>query len=348
MNASLEVIDGGLGNTLQDRGRHGYRHLGVATSGFLDPQFAACANALAGNPDDAAAIEIRGIGPTLKAIGGPLRIALCGEIEAQLLRHGGSRQTLAPWHSATLAAGDIVKCGAVGAGTAYLAVSGGFTPTPQLGSRSTYQRANIGGIAGRPLAAGDSLPCTRLAAHEYREFRNDPWRHADGPVHVIAGPQADHFAYDALQRFAAAVYTVSRDSDRMGMRLAGPVLQHRSPAHADIVSDAVTPGCIQVPGNGLPIILLADCQTVGGYPKIATVIGADLGRLAQCRPGDELRFASVDLATAGALRRAEEDRLARWRQGIGSYLPAGYLDETALYQSNLISGAVRAEPPIRD
>ncbi|WP_150427835.1 biotin-dependent carboxyltransferase family protein [Dechloromonas sp. CZR5] len=348
MSGWLDVVDGGLGNAIQDAGRHGYRHMGVAVSGFLDPLFAACANALVGNAGDAAAIELRGLGPSLKVRQGPLRVALTGALSASILRHGGSRQVLEAWHSATLESGDILKCGPVDGGTAYLAVSGGIEVAPQLGSRATYQRAAIGGIDGRLLASGDALPCRRLARNEYREYRAEPWQHAEGPIRLIPGPQVDHFADGELERLLAAVYRVTRDSDRMGMRLDGPALTHRSPAHADIVSDAVTPGTLQVPGNGLPILLLADCQTVGGYPKIATVIRADLPRLAQCRTGDELRFAAVDLPGALALQRRETERLARWKNGIGSYLPAGYLDETALYTCNLIDGMVRAEPPIRD
>ncbi|MCH2219532.1 MAG: biotin-dependent carboxyltransferase family protein [Dechloromonas sp.] len=348
MNGWLDVIDGGLGNAIQDAGRYGYRHMGVAVSGFLDPVFAACANALVGNAGDAAAIEIRGLGPCFKVRQGPVRVALTGALSASILRHGGSRQDLDAWHSATLEAGDILKCGAVDGGTAYLAVSGGIDVVPQLGSRATYQRAGIGGIDGRLLASGDALPCRRLSHNEYREYRAAPWQHAEGPIRVMSGPQADHFADGELERLLATPYRVTRDSDRMGMRLEGPALAHRSPAHADIVSDAVTPGTLQVPGNGQPILLLADCQTVGGYPKIATVIRADLPRLAQCRAGDPLRFAAVDLPEALAIQHHETERLARWQNGIGTYLPAGYLDEAALYTCNLIDGMVRAEPPIRD
>lgn len=348
MNGCLDVIDGGLGNAIQDAGRYGYRHMGVAVSGFLDPLFAACANALVGNADDAAAIEIRGLGPSLKVRQGPIRVALTGALSASILRHGGSRQELDAWHSATLETGDIIKCGAASGGTAYLAISGGIDVPLQLGSRATYQRAGIGGIDGRLLTDGDALPCHRLARNEYREYRGEPWVHAAGPIRLIPGPQTDHFADGELERLLAAPYRVTRDSDRMGMRLDGPALAHRSPAHADIVSDAVTPGTLQVPGNGQPILLLADCQTVGGYPKIATVIRADLPRLAQSRTGDELRFATVDLPGALAIQRGESERLARWKSTIGTYLPAGYLDEAALYTSNLIDGMVRAEPPIHD
>lgn len=348
MSGWLDVIDGGIGNSIQDAGRFGYRHMGIATSGFLDPIFAACANALAGSGDGAACIEIRVIGPMLKVRQGPVRIALTGNISATLQRHGGSNQTLEAWHSATLETGDILKCSAVSSGTAYLAVSGGIDLVPQLGSRSTYLRAGIGGLDGRLLVSGDALPCQKLARNEYREYRAEPWQHSDGPLRVIAGPQSGHFTVDAQRAFETQPWTVTTELDRMGMRLAGTSLTHSSPAHADIVSDAVTPGTLQVPGNGQPIILLADCQTVGGYPKIATIISADLPRLGQTKPGDQLRFTAVDLAQACQIRATEDARRAQWKRGITTYLPAGYLDETALYTSNLISGAVRADPPLRD
>lgn len=348
MSGCLEVIDGGLDNAIQDAGRYGYRHMGVAVSGFLDPLFAACANALVGNGNAAAAIEIRGCGLGLAVRHGPLRVALTGPLSASVLRHGGSRQELDAWQSATLETGDVLRCGAVNGGTAYLAVSGGIDVAPQLGSRATHRRTGIGGIAGRLLATGDALPCPRLAGNACREYRAEPWRHLDGPIRVIPGPQADHFTNGEFERLLASPYRVTRDSDRMGMRLDGPALVHRSPTHVDIVSDAVAPGALQVPGNGQPILLLADCQTVGGYPKIATVIRADLPRLGQCRTGDELRFAKIDLPQALAIQRRESERLARWQNAIASCLPASYLDEAALYTCNLIDGMVRAEPPTHD
>lgn len=343
MSALVEVLDGGLGNSIQDAGRPGYRHMGIASSGFLDPLFARCANALVGNPGGAACLEIRGIGPRLRVGQGPLRLALTGNITASIVRQGGSPQELAAWSTATLDSGDCLTVGPVNGGTAYLALSGGIAVASELGSRSTYLRAAIGGLHGRLPAAGDCLPCARLGQREYREYQAEPWTHDSGPLHVMLGPQATHFSEAALAELLGQPYTVTPESDRMGMRLSGPRLAHRSAAAADIVSDAVTPGAIQVPGNGQPIILLADCQTVGGYPKIATVISADLPRLGQCRPGEELRFAAVDLEKSAEILAAREARWQAWVNGIRPYLPAGYLDEAALYQGNLISGMVRAD-----
>ena len=344
MDGLIEIIDGGLGNSVQDPGRRGYRHIGVAVSGTLDRPFAACANLLAGNHPDAACLEMRGIGPSIKVQHGPVRIAVAGQAGITLTRANGSRQPLSAWTSATLDDGDVVKIGAIADGTAYLAFSGGICLAPELGSRSTYQRAGIGGTAGRAIQSGDHLPCRQPGQRDLREWRAEPFRHDDGPIRVIPGPQDEHFSTTAWFDFLNSAFVATPEMDRMGMRLSGPKLSHITPEAADIVSDGVTPGTIQVPANGQPIILLADCQTVGGYPKIATVITADLPRLAHWRPGQEIRFAAVDLPQAGKLLAAQMQQLSAWQNGLQAFLPPGSLDEAALYNLNLVSGMVRAEP----
>lgn len=344
MAGLIEVIDGGLGNAIQDAGRFGHRHQGLAVSGYLDRPLADCANALVGNPPAAACLELRGLGPTLAVRRGPLRVALAGNVAATILRANGSSQPLPAWQSATLDEQDSLRIGAVAGGTAYLALSGGCAVPSQLGSRSTYQRAGIGGIDGHALQTGDRIPCARLAQRDYRETRGEPFVHADGPIRVLLGPQAGHFTANAIAAFLGTSYTATAEQDRMGLRLAGPPLAHSTPAAADIVSDGVTPGAIQVPANGLPIILLADCQTVGGYPKIATVISADLPRLAHCPAGSTIRFQAVDLAGARQALAELRQRWTEWARDLRSFLPGGSLDEAALYAGNLISGMVRAEP----
>ncbi|MBS0317036.1 MAG: biotin-dependent carboxyltransferase family protein, partial [Proteobacteria bacterium] len=213
------------------------------------------------------------------------------------------------------------------------------------GSRSTYARAALGGVRGRALAAGDLLGCAGAiggVGNALVEFRAPPLTYADGPIRVVPGPQLDHFTEAALEAFHAQPFRVTPDSDRMGLRLEGPLLAH-SALGADIASDGVTPGAIQVPANGQPIVLMADCQTVGGYPKIATVISADLPRLAHLRPGAVLRFERVDLAEAAAARAERAERLAQWVSRIERFRPPGVIDEAALYQGNLVSGMVRTD-----
>ena len=317
MNGLVEIVDAGIGNSLQDLGRFGYRHMGIAVSGCLDSILARCANALVGNPADCACIEVRAAGPALTVRQGRVRFALAGEITATRVSADGREEELKPWRSISLEPGETLQVGFLSGGAAYLAVSGGFSVPLQLGSRSSYQRAEI----GCPIALGLRIPCAALPHRGSHEFSADPWQHDAGPIRVMPGPQDDHFAPEAMAVLQAGEYTISPQSDRMGMRLEGVALTHGAPAMADIVSDGVTPGAMQVPGNGQPIVLLADCQTVGGYPKIATVISADLPRLAQIKPGQGVRFQAVDGAQARQALRAQEARWKWWAYGIHHGLP---------------------------
>ncbi len=348
MTTVVEVVEPGVAVTIQDRGRFGYRSIGVPVSGALDPALMAIANALAGNAADAAGLEVGLAGPTLRATTDPVRVALAGEVGATWIDAGGQPRPVRPWQTATLEPGDLIRVGAVARGVACLGISGGVQVAPQLGSRSTYARARLGGVDGRALVRGDRLPCGVHQGERWPERRGaSPWAHATGPIRVIIGPQDDHFTAAALAAFFANAWRVTRDIDRMGLRLEGPALAHNDRG-ADIVSDGVAPGAIQVPASGQPIVLLADCQTVGGYPKIATVIQADLPRLAHLRPAEELRFAAVDHAQARAALAAQTQRLGAWIAAIESFLAPGSLDEAALHRVNLISGEWRGDEADHD
>ncbi|KAF0163185.1 MAG: hypothetical protein FD157_3348 [Rhodocyclaceae bacterium] len=334
----IEILDAPLPASFQDVGRPGYRHLGVPLSGALDAGWLAIANALAGNPASTVALEIRMRGPRLRATQ-PLTVALAGEFSARIEDAAGQSRAAANWRSHVLAANEILDTGILRSGIGYLAVHGGFDLPAVLGSRSTYARAGLGGIDGRSLRAGDLVKVGADATPISLRLPQAPLL-ADGPLRVIPGPQREHFTDDAWQRFVNEEFTVSREADRMGLRLDGPRLEHDAAYGADIVSDAVTPGTIQVPGDGRPIILLADCQTVGGYPKIATVIGADLPRLGHALPGQTLRFVEVSIEEALDARRQAAAELA---ECIASIAPdsAGFnLD--ALYAANLIDGVIDA------
>jgi len=323
----IEVLDGGIGNSIQDAGRFGFRHMGITVSGGMDNYLARCANALAGNSIDCACLEIRAAGPKLLILQGPVRVALAGDISAVVNFSNGESQALAAWQSITLGAQDELEIAYLSGGTAYLAVSGGITTPPQLGSRSTYQRALIGGLDGQPLMTGNLLPSVATNPQVIADYAADPWLYADDPVRVMLGPQEGHFQPQSVAQFLDSDFQVTTQLDRMGVRLEGSPLQHISPAAADIVSDGVTPGTIQVPGNGHPIILLADCQTVGGYPKIATVITADAPRLGQFRPGQKVRFAAVSAAQA---KQALLEREAQWASWASS-VRLGLRDITTFY-----------------
>ena len=339
----IEVLAAPVPASLQDLGRAGYRHLGVPLAGALDPEWLALANALVGNPPQTAGLEMRLLGPRLLAVE-ETTVALAGEFSAVIEDAIGTRHSAPNWRSHTLNAGETIDLGALKSGIGYLAVRGGFDVPSVLGSRSTYVRAAMGGFEGRAIAAGDRLLVRHRGSKTAPPLQlpQAPLRDS-GPIRVLAGPQRDYFTDAAWNVFVSGEYTITRDADRMGIRLDGPLLEHDPALGADIVSDAVTPGAIQVPGDGRPIVLLADCQTVGGYPKIATVIHADLRRLGHLLPGQKLRFAAVSLAEAIAARRAAADALAA---SVGNILPvATDFNFDALYSANLIDGVIDAGTP---
>jgi 5-oxoprolinase (ATP-hydrolysing) subunit C len=302
--ASLEIVSPGALASIQDLGRHGFRRSGVPRSGALEPAWLRLANALAGAPEDAPAIEFFLAGPTLRAVAGRVRLGVAGDVTAEVAR-GETSERLGSWRSVTLEPGDVLRIGpSRPARVGYVAVQGLSVPQT-LGSASTFVRGGFGGHGGRPLRRGDLLAAARARARRELALPAAPPRPAL-PIRAVPGPQDDHFTGAALAVLFGEEYAVTHASDRMGMRLEGPRLAHRSPAGADIVSDAIVPGAIQVPGNGLPIVLLADCQTIGGYAKIATVASADLPRIAALAPGARVRFARVSVEEAEEAARARE------------------------------------------
>lgn len=340
MSLALEVVEAGLLNQVQDAGRFAHRATGVPPSGAADPVLLACANRLLGNGDADAGLEMPLVGPALDAVGGAVQVALAGAVQAQVLRADGQQALLPALHSLTLRPGDRLRVGAVRSGVAYLAVSGGVQVPPQLGSRSTYARAGLGGLHGRALQAGDRLGALPRRGRAGVEQRAEPFAHDEGPIRVMPGPQHERFTPEAWATLLQATWRVARDSDRMGLRLEGPRLAHTQ--GADITSEGVVPGAVQVPANGLPIVLGTEAQTVGGYTKIATVIRADLPRLAHVRAGTELRFAAVTRAEALQALAHQREALERWARGIAAWRPPGALDLDRLYAAALVSGMIDA------
>lgn len=336
MSAGVEIVSPGAYASLQDLGRRGFRRIGVPWSGVLDPRLMRIANVLAGNAPEAPVIECFDGGLYLAARGGALRVAVAGEAVIEIDR-GGERRLVASWRSLRLAEGEALRIRGIARGRLAVVAVGGLAVPAVLGSASAYARAAL----GRPLASGVVLAAVAAAAAAERVLPVPP-QADDGPIRVVAGPQADHFAAAALDRFAAGEYRISAESDRMGMRLQGPVLTHRGAR--EIVSDATVPGAVQVPGNGQPIVLLADGQTVGGYPKIATVISTDLPRLAARRPGEGVRFAFVSATAAEALARAAAADFAALLATVRPLAGDG-VDLDALYAANLVGGVIHALRP---
>jgi len=342
----LEVVSPGVFASLQDGGRFGWRRAGVPWSGALDPQLLRIANALVGNPHTAAAIECIDGGLRLAAREGPVRVAVAGEATIERIDTRGQAHRLSPWRSLNLADGEQLRLVSTGAGRLAMVAVAGLVLSPVLGSVATYPRARLGGLDGRALAAGDLLTAAAPGGPEQRLGR--PPMPAGAPIRVILGPQQDHFAPGEVDAFLAREWTIGHEADRMGLRLTGEPLRHLDADHREIVSDAIVPGAIQVPGNGLPIVLLADSQTAGGYPKIATVISADRGRIAALRPGQTLRFEAISVAAAEALARAAETALQHALDSLSPLTDDAPVDLDALYGNNLLSGMVNALSPGAD
>jgi allophanate hydrolase len=342
MTPELEIVAAGLHTTVQDLGRNGFQDIGVPSSGPLDRISLSLANALVGNAAGIPALEILLQGPTLAVCADSVRVAVVGG-DADIEIGADRARTVPAGQSVRLVRGEILRVrGPTDTVCAYLAIEGGPDIAPVLGSASTYVRAHIGGFEGRALRPGDRLPLTRTTVTERDEqvLARSLDLAFDQPIRVVIGPQQDYFTDDAVAMLLASEYVVSNQADRMGYRLDGPALAHAK--GYNIVSDGTVVGSIQVPGSGRPIILMLDNQTTGGYPKIATVISADIPVVGRRRPGSPLRFVAVDVPDALRLRREQEAALRRDIACIRRLPKAGEVDLAALYTENLVSGIVHA------
>jgi antagonist of KipI len=314
------VTRAGFLTSVQDLGRTGFRQFGVSTSGALDSFALRVANLLVGNDEGAAGFEITLGGLQLRFEDERI-VAWCGgEFDVQI----GSR-ALPAGHVAHLRGGDELKFGRAQIGCrCWLAISGGIDGPVVLGSRSTDLRANFGGLEGRTLRDGDQLSLGEFRQSETaaaagisswsapHDWASPASRHPS--LRFIRGVDWNRFNDVTIQRFTQHEFTVSPDSDRMGVRFDRSELKRED--ETDLISEAVAPGTIQVPPSGKPILLLGDCQTIGGYPKIAHVITVDLGIAAQLRAGDGVRFFEVSLQDAHRLLLERERDLERFRIGL--------------------------------
>jgi antagonist of KipI len=316
---SLIAERAGFLTSVQDLGRTGFREFGVSLGGALDSFGLRVANLLVGNDESAAGLEIT-LGGLQLRFEEEYVVAWCGgEFDVRV----GSK-ALPAGHAAHVQAGGELKFGKAKVGCrAWLAISGGIDARVVLRSRSTDLRAGFGGVEGRTLRDGDVIPLgTRPASSipaagvSSRTAPHD-WVSPAKPkpiLRFVRGVDWSRFSDVTIQRFKENEFAVSPDSDRMGARLEGPELKRVD--QIDLVSEAVAPGTIQVPPSGMPILLLGDCQTIGGYPKIAHVITVDLGIAAQLRAGDHVRFSEVSLADAHRLLLEREREFERFRVGI--------------------------------
>jgi antagonist of KipI len=303
---SLALLNAGFQTTIQDLGRYGYLRAGIPPSGPMDRDAFVIANRLVGNDDNAAELECAFLGPRLECRTDAWVAVTGAEVD---LRINGKLEVL--WTALRIRPGDVIQIGPARNGCwAYLAISGGIDVHPVLGSRSTYVRGSLGGTEGRALKNGDVLPVgTVLRRQDGLEGRQilsqyKPSFPAEVEVRVILGPQQDCFTSDGIETFLSSAYEVTHKIDRMGYRLKGAHIAHRT--GPDIISDGIPAGAIQVPGDGQPMILLVDRQSTGGYSKIATVISVDIGVVAQTGPGRRIRFRSVTVMEAHHILRQAE------------------------------------------
>ncbi|GAX91544.1 biotin-dependent carboxyltransferase family protein [Effusibacillus lacus] len=328
---SLKVIRPGLLTSIQDLGRFGLQKHGVIVSGAMDPFALRTANLLVGNEEGEGALEITMMGPSLLFEKDSL-ISICGaSLSPKINGH-----PVAEWRPVYVKQGSVLQFGTPVAGCrAYLAVAGGFDIPKVMGSCSTYLRAGIGGLQGRALKEGDVLnlrPPSEQAKRRIRQlseaagtlgFSSSEWTIStdilpaygkDPVIRVIRGGQFELFSADSREQIFASEFQVTPQSDRMGYRLTGPKLSLSEPM--ELISEAVAAGTVQVPPEGNPIVLLADRQTTGGYPKIAQVITVDLPIIAQVKPGEKVRFQEVSIDEAQELYRLREMEIHLLKQGI--------------------------------
>jgi antagonist of KipI len=289
----IEVLKPGLFTTIQDQGRRGYQSYGVGIAGALDPFALSAANLLVGNQENAAALEITLQGPTLR-FHRETTLALAGaDLDPRL---DGS--PIPNWNCVLAPSGSTLSFKGRKSGVrTYLAVSGGIDIPPVMESRSTYLLGRFGGLEGRPLKAQDHLPLSAPAKNYHdlvgRVFPQDffPSYQKNPNLRVVPGPFDEFFSEEGREAFLSTPYTITPQSDRMGYRLQGTPISRQK--KGELITCGLANGSIQVPPNGQPILLLADRQTIGGYPIIATLIHADLPLAAQSAPGDQVRFTAV-------------------------------------------------------
>jgi antagonist of KipI len=298
----IRVKNPGMFSTIQDLGRYGYSHLGISIVGAADRLSLRIANLLVGNEENAPALEMTLLGATLEFQQRQI-VALAGaDCDAKV---GTSQVRLG--EAMEVPAGGVLKCGGMKTGArSYLAVQGGFDVPTVMGSTATDVRGQFGGFEGRRLKSGDVLPVRDGRAGRTRRLKpgvlDAVYRH--DVMRVSRGAQQEWFGPEAFEVLFSCPYTISDQSDRTGLRLKGEPLRPRE--QSQLLTDGIPLGAMQVPQDGQPIILFVDQQTTGGYPKIASVIMADMHHVGQLRPHEQVRFHEVSIAQAITLLREQE------------------------------------------
>lgn len=302
----FQVIKPGLLTTFQDLGRTGYQEYGLVVAGAMDDFSLQISNLLVGNSRDEAGLEVTMMGPTLKVLEDAVIAITGGNLSPRL-----NGKPAPMWKSFAVKEGQLIEFGQPMEGIrSYISVAGGFDLPAVMGSNSTFLKAKIGGLNGRALEKEDVLygnEDVHVVTGRSLHYDEIPKYQKEVTARVVLGPHQDAFTDEAIKTFLSSNYEITPQSDRMGFRLKGPELTHK--ATADIISEAIPLGGIQVPANGQPIILMADRQTTGGYTRIATVISADISLLAQAAPGAVVRFEEVSVEEAQEVYQGRESLL---------------------------------------
>ncbi|NLY36100.1 MAG: biotin-dependent carboxyltransferase family protein [Tissierellia bacterium] len=309
------ITKAGLLTTIQDRGRWGYQQYGISVAGAMDQFAMNVANLIVGNNKDAAVLECTYSGPEIEFCCDESICLTGADMDPKI--NGNPVQM---WTSLLLRAGDkLTLKGAKNGLRSYIAFSRQLDVSLIMGSKSTYIRGKLGGLHGDKLSAGDEIGLGEKDPNyvgSYLSKEHIPNYKSHANLRVVMGPQDDCFTEEALWTFLNSTYCISTDADRMGYRLDGPTIQHIE--GADIISDGIVMGSIQVPGNGLPIIMMSDRQTTGGYTKIATVITSDLSTLAQMGPGSTVEFSRVSVEESHSIYKGYMNKLTEIEAAIKS------------------------------
>ncbi len=301
--SEIIIEKAGLLSTIQDCGRVGYQRFGMPVSGAMDVYSLQLANIIVGNEPGAAAIEATLLGPEI-IFPADTVFSVCGSGMSPSVNGNAVPMYVA----IDVKGGDKLTFSALSYGCrAYIAFAGGLDVPVVMGSRSTYMRAKIGGLNGRALVAGDRIqlgqvnPITGMRKPYLPEFLIPDYQ-SEQPGRIIPGPEVKRLDFDGIRTLLTSEFQITGQSDRMGIRLSGPAIQIKtgegSAGGHDIISAGISPGTIQLPGNGQPIILMADRQTTGGYARIANVASVDFTRVAQLRPGNKIRFQEISIEKA--------------------------------------------------
>jgi len=298
----MKILKPGMYTTIQDIGRYNYQKSGMSVSGAMDQFSLRVANILVGNMDSEACLETTLFGLKIKFVGDALIAVTGGNLMPMI-----NNKAIDMWSGVKVLDGDELSFGTAKSGCrSYISIERGIDVPEVMGSKSTYVKGKVGGFEGRMLRTGDEIKIGCAGEDDFTNIKRLPIELIpsyckDNIVRVVMGPQDDYFTAEGINTFFHCEYKVTSEADRMGYRLSGPKIDHK--ASADIISDGITMGSVQIPGDGAPIIMMADRQTTGGYTKIATIITPDINIVGQLKPGDSIRFKLISIEEAHRIYR---------------------------------------------